>query len=442
MDLNQWELMLLFANLLVLLAGVIVLLGLQARKDHRDFGPAGQSRRSNGHLARSTEVDFLRCIAIVAVVLIHSWNPAIERTAAKGLMQAAFFSTFVTSCLWALPVFFFVSGLVLSHWAGQRPWQGAGNWWKRRARRLLPPYFFWSAAYWFYGAMGANEARDFSDSLVWQLATGSAGHQMYFVVAIAQMYLLFPPILLLMRRSRRLRWYLGLGALVVSLFAFVLRAWDSAAGNPLDVSWGLMRSSLFPWVGYFALGCLIGLEHSEAGETKAHNVAPSLRPSVAALSARPRRWVIFVAGIVALVCLGVMARARIDYPGSGIYSHPAIALAPLYSICAILLLSAVSARWRIVPGTAHHYLVSTLACNAYGIFLAHELVRSALENTVFPSAWSPAFSTELLWRFSLLVLTLALSWMAVRLLALVPGLRWASGADLQAMQRTIRPPGF
>ena len=356
---------------------------------------------------RSAQVDFMRAIAIMAVAVIHTWGGATEVVDERGPEQAALFAAFVSGSVWAVPMFFFLSGFVLTHFGDPNHWRGPLHWWRRRAVRLLPPYVFWSVV-----CLVAWGERDVGQALL-KLATGTASYQMYFVVALVQVYVLWSLVMPWLRRQgRRAQGAVLLGAFGFSVLVHVFRAYSLSVSDVDGCPW--LRATLLPWVGYFALGCLAALRRPDADG-----------PLICLPTSRPLG---LVCGLVALASLSGMVLLRVTYTGPHGDDPLSTPLKPVYAVCMVWLFAAAGAAWER-SGSKGGRLVSALARDAYGIYLSHVLVMALLSDVIFFEGTVLSFAAEVPYRILAWAAVLGVSWGAVRVLSLVPGVKAVSGAE-------------
>ncbi len=137
---------------------------------------------------RNYSVDFIRSVAILAVVIIHVSTAFLDRIPPFTIpfdivLIINQFSRF------AVPLFFAISGYMLA-----LKYTGAFSktmFYKKRILRILPPYLFWIIIYFFivFPHPGVSPfSKTFFDSIL----TGNASYQLYFIPAIIVLYFLFP----------------------------------------------------------------------------------------------------------------------------------------------------------------------------------------------------------------------------------------------------------
>ena len=153
---------------------------------------------------RLTHVDAMRPVKQLGVVCTHSlqsFAPAASLGVGASLML-----THVTRF-----AFMFISAamLVYAYPAVGRRWR---TFWRRLLLAAVLPYATWTVVYFALGlaqaGRGASIAGD-AGHLGWLLLTGY--DQLYFLVVLLQLYLVYPAFLWLLRRTQRHHWWL-LGA--------------------------------------------------------------------------------------------------------------------------------------------------------------------------------------------------------------------------------------
>lgn len=137
---------------------------------------------------RNYAIDFLKTVAIIAVVAIHVSTAYLDRAQTLSLpfdvmLVINGFTRF------AVPLFFLASGLLL----GTRylSVSNVGAFYKRRIFRIIPPYLFWTLAYYFLFIKDFPQSL-FKLSFIYNLLTGNTSYQFYFIPTICVLYLLFP----------------------------------------------------------------------------------------------------------------------------------------------------------------------------------------------------------------------------------------------------------
>lgn len=138
------------------------------------------------------QFDSYRVVACCAVVLQHSllWNVFAGNTTAWAFVMLLHFSR---------TAFFFLTAFVITYSEINRPRTVTQFWWRRYVE-IGVPFLLWTAIYWLVTMVGAG-SWDQAGSLLWNdLVYGY--YQLYFVVVLFQLYLVFPFVLRAVRASR------------------------------------------------------------------------------------------------------------------------------------------------------------------------------------------------------------------------------------------------
>ncbi len=181
-----------------------------------------------------SQFDSFRVIACCAVVLQHSllWNVQSGNTTAWAFVMLLHFSR---------TAFFFLAAFLLTYSQITRPRSTVG-FWRRRYVQIGVPFLAWTLIYWVFTMITGN-AWDQAWSLLWNY-TVYGYYQLYFVVVLLLLYLVFPAVLRAVRASSHH------GALMVGslLFALLLAAdlhYTSSFGVVGD--WTRDIASTLPW---------------------------------------------------------------------------------------------------------------------------------------------------------------------------------------------------
>src|ERR1700728_2663475 len=129
-----------------------------------------------------SQFDSFRVIACCAVVLQHSllWNVEGGNTTAWAFVMLLHFSR---------TAFFFLTAFLLTYSEINRPRTVTQFWW-RRYWEIGVPFLIWTGIYWLVTMIGSG-SWDRAGSLLWNdLVFGY--YQLYFVVVLFQLYLIFP----------------------------------------------------------------------------------------------------------------------------------------------------------------------------------------------------------------------------------------------------------
>ncbi|HEX3513733.1 MAG TPA: acyltransferase family protein [Trebonia sp.] len=134
--------------------------------------------------------DMIRLVIMVFVVSVHTLAFAGGRvTMSIGAVTTIFHTS--------RELFLLLTALVLTYNYGQRPVK-AGRFWRRRFWLVLPAYITWSAIY--YAADGRSRGA-FPGAFLTDLANAGARYHLYFLLVSMQIYLLFPVIRWVLKKT-------------------------------------------------------------------------------------------------------------------------------------------------------------------------------------------------------------------------------------------------
>lgn len=200
------------------------------------------------------ELDVVRALAIIAVVLIHATSGA---TVLEDSSSQAFFFLLNRAMTFAVPVFILISGIVLFYsYEGKWSARTAVSFYRKRAVSLLIPYLLWAAFYYIYNQyVGTHQFvmdwRVFGRMLRW----AEWSYHSYFMLIIFQMYILFPLFMTLAAKTSWFRkWLIPTGIAIQGGF-YVYRHWFGGAMSHTD--------RIAPtYMAYFLIGGAIGLYYA------------------------------------------------------------------------------------------------------------------------------------------------------------------------------------
>src|ERR671933_803641 len=199
---------------------------------------------------RLPELDLLRSLAIIGVIIIHITAP-LEMYAHNGAFMYYLFVVIHLAQRFCVPVFLIISGFFLTYKIDNE--QKPTSVLNRRLLRIIPPYLFWSL--FFYSLDVALGDRQLNLKFLLQdLLIGSAVGAYYFVVLIIQFYILWW-LLTKFRilNSQELLWISLILQILVTVYLYFCLF--SIHYFP---AMNLMYRLILPWSFYFVLGLFLG----------------------------------------------------------------------------------------------------------------------------------------------------------------------------------------
>jgi peptidoglycan/LPS O-acetylase OafA/YrhL len=311
-------------------------------------GPAPETRR-----AHVQALDLVRVLVVAFVVGVHTMAFTIPTTTPAG----AFITVFHTS----RELFFLLTAFVLVYNYGHRPHIDWLPFWRKRYMLVLPAYLAWSLIYFLFDHERLDPFTGALASFGGDLLNGTARFHMYFLLVTMQVYLAFPVLRWLLRRTAGHH-------LIVFAVAFAYQIVFSLAVQHHLVTSGVVGWYLgnpSPWLPSYPFYVLAG------------GLAAWHFESLAAFTRRQAQ----LAGpvIVAGLCAGLgsyalaLAAGHSPLKASTVF-QPAVVIE---SICFGWALLAVSMYWAD-RGARHGKLISTGADGSFGIYLAHPLLLQGL----------------------------------------------------------------
>jgi peptidoglycan/LPS O-acetylase OafA/YrhL len=343
--------------------------------------PTGQ--RNRPHLG---ELDRLRVITALSVVAVHvAANSAfLDRTTLALQIQ----NGFVTLFHFTREVFMFVTAFALVYVYYGKPFSAA-RFWKRRSVGVLVPYVCWTLIYAWVNPHPASPL-PFAGTVLFDIVTGNASYQLYYILLTLEFYLLLPWFLAFLRRVAHHPWTV----LGISFALELALLWASQQLDmlrlPTPVS-GFVRAFLDRFVlvyqFYFLLGAFAAL----------------YLDAVRAFLLRHGRWVI-AAGAAGLAALEINYVFSISVEHEPIDSAIAV-LQPImafYSLAVIALLYWLTYRRSLATkaagSTRVEHIWRWLSDASFGLYLVHPLILAGLLDAVhLLAAWPVALLVVALW---------------------------------------------
>lgn len=215
----------------------------------RSGGGAVPSRPSYAHLS------WLRVIAIVAVVAIHTtgltMNDRSLRDSAVWWVAAAV----NVGSTWAVPVFVMISGALLL--GPGRPGEDAFGFYRRRLGRIAVPLVFWHVFYIAFKVV-VKDYRPTVDKVVGDLLLARTYTALYFFWLILGLYLVAPLLrTFLAHASARDRWLVTGLAVAFGTGIQITNAYISVRELGEPALRFTAPTYFLPYIGYFMLGYML-----------------------------------------------------------------------------------------------------------------------------------------------------------------------------------------
>jgi peptidoglycan/LPS O-acetylase OafA/YrhL len=382
------------------------------------------------------ELDPLRAVTALTVVAVHVLAATAELNHTQTGLQVQ--NGLVTSVHFTREVFMFITALALAYVYYGKPFE-ASRFWAKRSIGVLLPYCIWSIAYtWVNTSQHSPGA--FAKLALFNILTGNASYQLYYILLAIQLYLVLPLFLLILKHLQKHPWRallisFALQVLLMYVDYRYLQQGSLASSGVWQIVAAYQNRFLLTYQFYFILGGLAALYLKQARE----------------FVLRHGTWI--VSGFVlALAAVWVHFLLQVDvYHDS--FGYATSVLQPImefYSPTVILLLGFLACRWakqRNQQGLPKGYRFWRMLSDAsFGIYLVHVFILTALLQWVvpfMPEAWPVALRVFLTWFLTaggaagisiLLMKTPVLSHLVGR------SARWPSLWDVNALHKWFSYP--
>ena len=382
------------------------------------------------------ELDLMRPVTAVTVVAVHvlAFTLYLNDTATGVQVQ----NGIITSVHFTREVFMFITALALTYVYFGRPFS-AKRFWTKRSIGVLVPYCIWSIAYTWVNTSQHSPAA-FARAALFDILTGNASYQLYYILLTLQLYLVLPLFLLLLKHIQKHPWM----ALLISFTLQVLVMYfdyryiqqGSLASSGV---WHIVAVSqdrfLLTYQFYFILG---GLAALYLKQTRAFVLSHGT-------------WILS-GFVLALAALWVHFLLQVDvyHESQGYATSVLQPMMTFYSPVVIVLLCWLAYRWASRTNQQGHpkgyRFWHSLSDASFGIYLVHAFILTALLRWVvpfMPEAWPVALRVFLTWFLTaggaaglsiLLMKTPVLSHLVGR------SARWRSSWDTNALHEWFSNP--
>ncbi|MGC4935070.1 acyltransferase [Gordonia sp. DT30] len=318
------------------------------------------------------QIDLVRLVTFGSVILDH----VMLSVTAPTSVAAGAVEVFLRYTRYG---FFTLTGFVLTYQYRNRELK-AVPFWKRRYKLIGLPFVVWSLFYWFFvryhfGGVGAvadgwnsfDAAKRSVKSIVYDLITGNASYHLYFLSVSMQIYLLFPLVLWILKRTWGSHRYLLAVSFIfqmVMMYAMVRAPISFFTWGVQGEIWSHLVVTVIPYQFFILAGCVAAM-HYEAFQA----FMKRFRWYLIGLSA---------AVIVAtwLYYLYVVDRGEDLFRATNVFM-----LHNMWSFIAIIvILYGIGTIWqeRRHPGSIPDRFMKTASDRSFGIYLAHALALYAL----------------------------------------------------------------
>ena len=201
--------------------------------------------------------DMVRACAVFGVILIHVAADVVTlwgKVPASWWWAANFYDSLVRG---AVPVYIMLSGALLLPKA-----ESFGDFFRKRFARIMIPFVVWTLVYLFWKKCFYRPDLGLAEAIRWVLS-GSVHFHLWFLYLIVGLYLVTPLFRILVAHAsrREMLYFLGLCFVISSLVPFA----EKLCGMFLhvDLKFGLPVEPAQGFIGYFVLGYFIRCDVTE-----------------------------------------------------------------------------------------------------------------------------------------------------------------------------------
>jgi surface polysaccharide O-acyltransferase-like enzyme len=378
---------------------------------------------------RIAEIQILRGFAFLAVVLQHAIGHYAYLPEA-GMGNGAMLAVLLIAAKFAVPVFIFITGLVLFY--NYRDRVNYGSFILKRCKDIVLPYIIWSTIYALaFREEGVPLWTEIKQVITYWL-TGTASYHLWYVIMMIQLYLLFPLLQQAVERIRAVcsKWQLSVGLVLLTIgyvwftglqgtIGKAAAAWNIPVLTPLFSEYA-DRNALY-FIIYFVMGVVAGLN------------MPIWKQHL-------QKWkTLWISLYVICGCLlfyriinhfYVNGRYIIQYDDT-LLVQPFMAVFLMLSVIAMYI--AAEAFLERASSTSRR-LINFLGHYSYGAYLAHALMLAAV--TSVTDRYLAGWNVSLLTILAFMVCTL-LSVLIAQLLSQFKLVRLLTGTPAIGRQRSL-----
>jgi surface polysaccharide O-acyltransferase-like enzyme len=338
--------------------------------------------------AHLSGADWARALGVIGVILIHEeYYP--NQTSG---FAAQLFPAIDMLARFSVPLFIILTAIMLGYRQGA--YSSVGQFLQRRLSRSVMPWLVWAPIYFLWDItiqpVIVQQCGQFTFAHCAEQFFLYGGGHLYFLLIVPQLYLLS----LIWPLGRRGRLIAAVTCMAIQTGLHFFRLYgvnDSAIGN--ELIWWHGPQFFYYWIGYFAVGVLIG------GEIKRGIKLPG------------NAWLWLLGCFVsAALVIGFTFSAAPNFnpflTGVGAFGHPFM---PLWAF------STLGLFW-IWGRNRHSKIIDEVSTYSLGIYILHPLFLPYTTNALLPMAlpWS------LLGSAVQVALLLALAYVLCRLIAATP----------------------
>ncbi|MFC4402951.1 acyltransferase [Gracilibacillus xinjiangensis] len=370
------------------------------------------------------EIQLARAFAIIAVLLVHSSSSGITAVEPSSILYPIY-NFFNIAGKLGTPTFIMLSSFVLfyNYYPRATTWDLMKRFYVKRLKFILVPYLVFSALYfcikWYiyydYPTIGDAFAR-FAELT----ALGKAHPHLYFVFISVQLYILFPLLLLLFKKSSFLR--------KNAIWIGLLLQWGWVILNKNYFGIVMKGSISLSYLSFYFVGAYLGIYYNEI-RAKMKNILYKDK-IILPIFVGYGIMVVLYTGYMYLVRIGVYS-SIVPYLPPTVNSYIAEFTWATHALLAGLVLFYIAHIANKKFSTRTKLLFMEIGATSFGIYLIHPLLLMgfrAIYNSGSPLLYHG-------WQLVTLILITVLSWAIVRFTTRFIPQYWMIFGQMQPMQR-------
>ncbi|WP_458413433.1 acyltransferase [Schinkia sp. CFF1] len=302
---------------------------------------------------RITYLDLYRAIAILAVIMIHTFSEPVAILAKDSVLYPYYVAVYAL-VQFAVPAFIFLSGFVLFY-SYENRWNKniCIEFFKKRILYIVTPYLLWSFFYFMVLQLGFKlNPLDNMNTFLFSLLTGKNYTHLYFIFLIIQFYLLFPLFMYILKRFQFIRHHLVAIVILIQIVYYLLNLWY------FNIQY--TGSFFMTYLSFFLVGAYIGLHYHQAIERIKKNA----------------KLFYFLTALIAIVTV-MKSYFRYTIPGYGQSWMPYANLGLYYSFVLVTCISIILISiWlnEHMPHTKPYTILTSWGQGSFLIYFAHPFI--------------------------------------------------------------------
>lgn len=205
---------------------------------------------SQSHEFRHHDLDFLRVLSMLAVIVIHAAAPFIARSGGHNsqFTVAVIYDSFSRFCV---PMFVMLSGALMFGFQGEID-KNKWAYYKKKLLRFGPALVFWIIFYWVFsgkmqGIIAGMTIWEILKNAWWVLLNDVPHYHLWYIYMLPGLFLIAPWLRQLKERFTTKQW--AIFGIVLLLFGVLHNGWRIYAGTNLPRYY-----EFIDFIGYLVLG--------------------------------------------------------------------------------------------------------------------------------------------------------------------------------------------